>query len=278
MKYEVFTNSLKIKFIVSKPILKKTALTLITILFLPLMIKWRKKNILWLFLAIGMITSSGRASAQANQPGAGNCLQFNGVNNIIQVADANNLSFTNTLTIEAWINTAQNGIAKRIIGKELIGSIWPEYFVLMNNDGTIQFGINTFNGDNISRLNTVASYNDNLWHHVAATYDGATMRIFIDGIPDGTLATTKILWNSSSQLSIGSANGGVNATYTWDGQLDEVRIWNRALTQTEIRNNMCQKLIGNEPGLVGYWRFDETAGNIYFDSQTNVAPNNGTGF
>ena len=50
------------------------------------------------------------------------------------------------------------------------------------------------------------------------------------------------------------------------------------LLEYQIRDNMCQKLIGNELGLVGYWRFDETTGNTAFDSQTNVAPNNGTGF
>ena len=55
----------------------------------------------------------------------------------------------------------------------------------------------------------------------------------------------------------------------YTGQIDEVRIWNYARTQTEIRRDMCRRLTGTESGLVGYWRFDECGGNTAFDSSGN---------
>jgi len=53
------------------------------------------------------------------------------------------------------------------------------------------------------------------------------------------------------------------------GNLDEIRMWNRALTQTEIQQNMCQKLTGTETGLLGYWRFDDCGGLTTVDVSGN---------
>ena len=51
--------------------------------------------------------------------------------------------------------------------------------------------------------------------------------------------------------------------------MDELRIFNRSLSETEIRDQMCKKLSGNEPGLIGYWTFDETSGNVLKDKSPN---------
>ena len=116
-----------------------------------------------------------------------------------------------------------------------------------------------------------------------ATYNGTTGSLYIDGNLIGTCGNPGGGTNGNT-VAIGSYSVfhpslciGCNV-YSLQGQIDEVRAWNIALTQTQIRDYMCKKLIGNETGLVGYWRFDETTGNTAFDSQTNVAPNNGTGF
>jgi len=47
--------------------------------------------------------------------------------------------------------------------------------------------------------------------------------------------------------------------------MDEVRIWDRALSQSEIEANMCGELIGSEDGLVGYWKFNESTGTTIYD-------------
>ena len=126
-------------------------------------------------------------------------------------------------------------------------------------------------------------FQDMNFHHVAASGNGTSVSFFVDGILIGTNSITGPLSTGNSQQPLLIGNDiytftGITTDYNFSGNIDEVRIWNTARTQTEIRDNMCKKLVGNELGLVGYWRFDETTGNIAFDSQTNVAPNDGTGF
>lgn len=206
--------------------------------------------------------------------GSGNCLDFDGTTNFINVPDNNTLSFGNTLTLEAWIQTAQSKVAPRIFDKETVGSVWPEYQLYMNADGTITFSINSGNTNNIRRATTAGSYNDNQWHHVAATYDGATMRIYIDGEEDATLGAGITLWNGPSPLQISGAPGSGDAVYRWDGQMDDARMWNVTRSQTQIRDNMCTQLAGNEAGLVAYWNMNEGTGTTVTDLTANS--NNGT--
>lgn len=60
-----------------------------------------------------------------------------------------------------------------------------------------------------------------------------------------------------------------NFSYWFDGIMDELRIWNRDLSQDEIRQTMCRRLKGDEPDLIGYWNFDETAGDVLKDLSPN---------
>jgi hypothetical protein len=84
----------------------------------------------------------------------------------------------------------------------------------------------------------------------------------------GLLAGDAVLYDQDHQLGIGWTEG---ANGFWDGQLDEVRIWNTARSADQIQANMHSSLTGAELGLMGYWRFDEGAG-------TTVADASGHGF
>jgi hypothetical protein len=82
-------------------------------------------------------------------------------------------------------------------------------------------------------------------------------------------------------LQLGTNNikngDGLNSNYgTYQGQLDEVRIWNKARTQAEIQSDFTKQLIGNESGLVGYWNFNSITGNTVQDLISSQ--NNGTIF
>ena len=72
---------------------------------------------------------------------------------------------------------------------------------------------------------------------------------------------------------VGYFHGSIDAGY-FHGSIDEVRIWNRARSADEIKEDRHHRLVGREPGLVGYWRFDENTGSRVYD-QTDSA-NNGT--
>lgn len=103
---------------------------------------------------------------------------------------------------------------------------------------------------------SAASLEVGRWYHVAGTYDGQTMRIYLDGILLGSLDVGSIAVGNGSPLYL-SYNDVSGFPFRLTGQLDEVRIWNRALTAEEIQATMRGPLTGTESGLAAYWDFNE---------------------
>jgi concanavalin A-like lectin/glucanase superfamily protein/Big-like domain-containing protein/K319-like protein len=118
---------------------------------------------------------------------------------------------------------------------------------------------------------------NNIWHHAAATYDGTTWRLYLDGVLDGTLAVNQIPRSDSIQhAAIGttfdsSANESPEGFF--GGVIDEARIWDHALTATEIQTNLNSE-ISTATGLVARWGLNEGIGTTAGDSTTT--PVNGT--
>jgi hypothetical protein len=107
------------------------------------------------------------------------------------------------------------------------------------------------------------------WVHFAMTYDGTAVVLYVNGVQDATHGARKtspgnMLATATTPLTIG---GNPRGAY-FNGYLDEVRLWNVARSQAEIVGTMKKPLTGNEPGLVGYWKFDETSGTVAADSTT----------
>jgi hypothetical protein len=90
-----------------------------------------------------------------------------------------------------------------------------------------------------------------MWHHVAMTYDGNVARGYLDGAKIGEFPATEM----HVPLLIGASSDVKGISFR--GLMDEIRIWNVARTQEQIRANMNTTLTGQEPGLVGYWNFDD---------------------
>jgi hypothetical protein len=98
------------------------------------------------------------------------------------------------------------------------------------------------------------------WHHIAVVFDrDGNATGYVDGTAEGARDISPINGSIANEgiLSIGNSVGGGNEFY---GKIDDVRIWNITLTQNQIQSTMHLRLTGNEPGLVGYWRFDEEPG------------------
>jgi hypothetical protein len=96
-----------------------------------------------------------------------------------------------------------------------------------------------------------------VWSHVAVTYDGATLRLFANGAPVATRATTGTLAASDDPLWLGG-----NHPYGehFDGVIDEARIYDRALDEAEIRADMATPVAAGSPGPVGAYSFEQGAG------------------
>jgi hypothetical protein len=218
------------------------------------------KNTIYCFLVyLCIIALSSRAKAQ----GAGYTLQFDGVNDYVEVAANASLNITSAITIEAWVNKYTNVQWASVMTKGK-----PSYPTdLFTNNYTLHF--DSLGGlifsDNIS-LEPPSSlvFPLNEWHHVALTWDGNVFKYYIDGICDSVQSpfTGKLIPNDSN-LTIGADFPG-GAEY-FHGQLTEVRLWNIARTQQQIQDNMHLRLTGSYTGLVGCWRFDEGNGKVAVD-------------
>jgi hypothetical protein len=122
--------------------------------------------------------------------------------------------------------------------------------------GTIDpFTNNIFDNDNQpSGLSTSSDQ----WAHFAMTWDGTTVRAFVNGVEKASKTSTvaqKTLMTGRTPLTI----GGYSPAF-FNGYIDEFRVWNVARSAADITRTMHTTLAGNEPGLVGYWKFDETGG------------------
>src|SRR5439155_23355492 len=121
---------------------------------------------------------------------------------------------------------------------------------------------------------TTAIAADSTWHHVAATYDGSSWRVYVDGALQTTLAVAGNVtprFDSIQHAAIGSAlnsTGVVTSGQTkglFNGAIDEVRIWNYARSAQQIQSGRNRE-IPSASGLIGRWGFGENSGTSVADS------------
>jgi hypothetical protein len=105
------------------------------------------------------------------------------------------------------------------------------------------------------------------WHHLALTYNGSNIILYIDGIEAGSTEASGQITNESVPLKIGSLVFD-NTNFDLDGQVDEVSLWNIALTQQQVQDYMEADLT-DATGLVGYWNFNSGSGETANDASGN---------
>ncbi|MDB9535241.1 Calx-beta domain-containing protein, partial [Dolichospermum planctonicum CS-1226] len=199
-------------------------------------------------------------------------LSFNGVDNYVEVPHSAALSL-NTFTLEAWVNQTQiKGDWQPIITKEANNGYEVNYGLYIEpNVSRLYFGFQDSNGNWRYIYPSQASLTLNQLTHVAATYDGAKLSLYINGQLDSTADFVGTPLQNNYPVKIGRE---LNAWTPFAGQIDDVRIWNVARTQAQIQANLNKTLTGTETGLAAYWNFNNITGNTATDLTTNG--NNGT--
>jgi hypothetical protein len=181
---------------------------------------------------------------------------------------------TNSLTIEAWIKTADTTNLQMIVSKYECGGGCPSgvansfYEFWINPGGVLVAGLRTSDVQ-IGQLlfgNRVVA--DGTWHHVAMERDQARgqLLIFVDGLIDSHTALQPGL-DGPIQNDDGEDDpvviGGQQSpgVYTFEaffnGTIDEVRIWSAARSQADLLANMNHPMVSPQPNLLAYWNFDE---------------------
>jgi hypothetical protein len=190
----------------------------------------------------------------------------------VNIPNSSSLQVINDQTIEIILIPNNIGAYRM---NPIYKSYGAEFAITVETGGGLSYywGTNGADGGNWQGFtsNSVIT-NNNLWHiTIVRDIVNQQLRWYINGNLDRTGVTSYGAAVASTypvKLMTGYAGG------TMGGTLVQARVWNRALTQTDISNYLFSDLIGNENGLVGYWKFRESFGTTCFDSTSNG--NNGT--
>ncbi|HUI92323.1 MAG TPA: LamG-like jellyroll fold domain-containing protein [Chitinivibrionales bacterium] len=161
---------------------------------------------------------------------SGNALYCDGVNDYVSVPNSNSLTITNQLSVSAWIKPEKGSMWYRIVGMSNSTQSENTWCLGMAMNGGIYFCVWNSNGQNNTNCSQLIPLNK--WSHVAGTWDGTTLRAYLNGVlqPEQVAAYGPVL-SSTGPLIIGRKPDN---TYYFQGAIDEVIIFNRALSQSEI--------------------------------------------
>ena len=209
--------------------------------------------------------------AHAQLPGSGNANDFN-LNNA-QVVNNAALNPGATMTIEAWIKAdswAPNVWQNVIVSKDGWATGEEGYTLRCGANGTLSFNFGTIGSWHEVTSGPAMIIGE--WYHVAGTYDGQYLRCYINGQVMDSTAYVGTIAPSTYNLTIGQISYTSGGTRDFDGNIDEVRIWSSANSQTELRDWMCKKVTNSHPqygSLMAYYNMDETTGSTMVDQGPN---------
>lgn len=166
-------------------------------------------------------------------------LSFDGVDDYINIGDVPSLDISSAITLEAWAKTTKI-TNDTLISKDDDSANREYYFGPSydgNNPGRVRWALNTTSGFQV--IDTSKVVNDDQWHFVTATYDGSYIRTYIDGVEDSSspVSHTGLIPNTNAPFQIGR-KPNIGYEQYFQGKIDEVRVYNNALTQNEIIRDM----------------------------------------
>ena len=152
-------------------------------------------------------------------------LSFNGIDDHIEVPFHENLNITGSLTLSAWIKPAGGGTYEYIVSR------WQGPYSYMLFTGHNKAGFYVEAGGNNANATFETELNDGQWYHLVGTWDGSQATIYVDATATaGTLGQGDVT-TSGNGLIIGSRTG---SDYFFTGSLDDVRVYDRALSATDV--------------------------------------------
>ena len=244
------------------------------------------------YVIAAIVSAAALVSLPAATASSNTALQLNGSSQYATLGTASDLRSA-TFTVELWVKRTGAGVGTST-GTGGVASAIPLIAKGRAEAETAAADINYFLGIDSSTGNLVADFEegqggsnpslnhpitgtkaitaDSVWHHVAATYDGTTWHLYLDGSDAGSLVVGAPANAATNALtSIGSARttAGVAAGF-FAGSIDEVRIWNSALSSAQIQASMDTEITTPQSGLLGVWNLNDGSG-------TSLADNSGNG-
>lgn len=210
-----------------------------------------------------VVASEVTEAEERVQSGGDNwALQFDGANDVVTVGTSPSFSGITQFTWSAWIRPS--------LGQD-------DIFLSCRNSNYLRILSNgrIFSSFHINGVQTTYSTANpvqaNTWSHVAASYDGQRMRIYINGKLEAERSATGPL-NLSCNLEFGALRSSSyyqTGQFIYTGSMDDVRLYNKALTPEEVYEQSRGYTVAPESGLVAGYRFDEGSGQTVYDASGN---------
>ena len=184
-----------------------------------------------------VVAGSGTVRLVTGLAGYGRALQLSGTRHQYVSVPRSAVLDVNTYTVSAWVR--YTGVQNdKTFGRWEVLEKAGAYWVNVRTNGRVRVG--GFYGGcanaNWKYFDSTRALPINTWKHVAATYDGTSLRVYIDGRAAGFRRFTGRTCINGEPLAVGAKDNPAKGLLEafWDGRLDEVRVYNRALSLTEI--------------------------------------------
>jgi hypothetical protein len=214
----------------------------------------------------------------------GYALAFDGVNANVKLAETSYImapTWVDTMTVEMWVKpegppvTCPNG---NVAACDFILADRPEWWGITRGILGGQDRIWFYNWDgNMDQIGI--PYTPGEWVHIAWVHNGGVLRAYKNGVLAASVSSGTTLQPSTGALPVIYLGGVIfNASriYTFQGQIDEVRLWNVARSSAEINATMRSLLSGSETGLAAYYQMSDGAGLVLTDDSVDIYDWNGT--
>jgi hypothetical protein len=217
-------------------------------------------------------------TAQIDSVGSGHAMVFDGVDDYVNLGNIYD-DLVMPFSISAWVNLDAGAGACPIFvtqGQDNSPSYKGFWFFVSPANLWLELGDGTGGNNPAFRRGKTAAIPNltNRWIHVCGVFTSPlNVELYVNGINvngfssgSSNLPMDSNFPNEVARIGQHVSNG---VTYRFKGKMDELRIFNYSLTQTQIQQDMTRKLIGNDAGLIGCWTFDETSGNTLQDKSSN---------
>jgi RHS repeat-associated protein len=193
----------------------------------------------------------------------GSALEFNATNSSVAIPDANSLDLTTGMTVEAWVRRTSNATGFRtLLEKEAPSS----YSYSLRTDGGSKPEGKAKIGTADAPVTGSTAMPLNTWTHVAAVYNGTAVTLYVNGVQAATNNRSGTITPSAGLLRLGWS--ATRPAERFVGQMDDVRVYNRALTPGEIQGDMGAlsfATVGTVPATD-----DAAESRVSYDAEGNV--------
>ena len=192
-------------------------------------------------------------------------LSFDGEDDYVEIPHSDELTLADTFTVELWFNAKTTTSDRSLLRK---GPGAANYFVWLRPDMTLSGGMYVLGADKAAYFTeATVPIEADVWHHFAMTYSGESLLAYVDGTIYASIDVPGTAYTNDHPVTFGYGYPESYSNSYFSGTLSQVRLWGRALSQTELNEKSQEKLVATEEdGLVGEWRFAEDQGAILFDS------------